>query len=540
MALKARITELEVENDRLSGGGSTVDASSAFGSPLKANRPAAEVVAAAAAAAARGGGHARGALGARLDAAIPAAAVAALPPPPLPPPPPPAAPAGGRRLGTADIWAMGRQRLQASAGAGGAERMAAAHEAADDPPGLREDFLVAGHRLRWAQRALDAAILREAFGAWRRNTQERAKRLRGAQLLLHRVLRRDKARAFDAWRNAMLAGPDEEEAEAAAAAASPDALRRLLRRAPPAIARAFDAQAALFASALAAAEEARGELARAHAAELAALRRDIASHGTTLQNAMASASRMQPGSQQQQYMGGDGAWRPPLPPAGDVAGRRRQGVPPLSLPLPPQMPRPVMPRPPPPPPSEPERQREPPPPPPPPPAQIRLPPLPAPPQAGFSRATALLSQAAAPQPPSPPASEAPSSAPPSPQPPQPRPRLPQPPLHPPSSSSHFAPAALPSRPSSAASNASAPPPPAPAASRPAASGGSGLVQVATLVIRGWTRGDAAEALAACGGRVDAAAEWLVARGRMPQAAEARPGAAGGGGQGTPRTPSHQL
>ena len=529
MALKARITVLEVENDRLSGGGSTVDASSAFGSPLKANRPAAEVVAAAAAAAARGGGHARGALGARLEAAIPAAAVAALPVPPLPPPPPPAAAAGARRLGTADIWAMGRQRLDASsAGAGGAERFAAAHAAADDPPGLREDFLVAGHRLRWAQRALDAAILREAFGAWRRGSQERAKRLRGAQLLLHRVLRRDKARAFEAWRDAMLAGPEEGEEEAAAI--SPEALKKLLRRAPPAIARAFDAQAALFASALAAAEEARGELARAHAAELAALRRDIASHSSSLQSAMASASR------QQQYMGGDAAWRPPLPPAaGDVA-RRRQGVPPLSLPLPPQMPRPFVPRPPPAAPSEPERQREPPP-PPPPPAQIRLPPLSPPQQAGFSRAAALLSHAAAPQPPSPPASEAPSSAPPSPLPQQPRPRLPQPPLLPPPQASlSFAPAALPSRPSSAASGiapAAAPP------SRPSASG-AGLVQVATLVIRGWTRGDAAEALAACGGRVDAAAEWLVARGRMPQAAEARPGAGAGGGQTTPRTPSHQM
>ena len=69
--------------------------------------------------------------------------------------------------------------------------------------------------------------------------------------------------------------------------------------------------------------------------------------------------------------------------------------------------------------------------------------------------------------------------------------------------------------------------------------GAGLVQVATLVIRGWTRSDATEALNACNGRVDAAASWLLARGRMPQAAEARP-QAGQPGAVTPRTPTQQL
>lgn len=536
VTLRSRINELEAENDRLSaGGGSAADASSAFGSPLKANRPAAEVVAAAAAAAARGGGGARGALGARLDASMPAAAAAALPPPPLPPPPPPAAPSGARRgLGGADIWAMGRQRVAAGGAAvnGGAVRVAAAHAAAaaEDPPGLREDFLVAAHRLRWAQRALDAAAVREAFGAWRRSVAQRTRQVRGAQLLLHRVLRRSKAQAFQAWRAAVMAPADDddedEHAGAAAAATSPDALRRLLKRAPAAVSRAFDAQAALFAAALAAAEEARGELAKAHAAELAALRQDIATQSSSLQRAMATASRLQPAA----GASAETAWKPPLPPPAE-AQRRRQGVPPLSLPLPPLVPRPVVPRPQPPP--EPEAPPQRPQAPPPPPPQIRLPPMQPPPQAGFSRAAALLSHAAAPPPPSPPASEAPSSAPPSPLP-APRPTRPAPPQPPPLA---FAPAALPSRPSSAAGSAATAPPSRQAASGPAVRDGAGLVQVATLVIRGWTRSDATEALNACGGRVDAAAAWLLARGRMPQAAEARQA---GPGAVTPRTPTQQL
>jgi hypothetical protein len=536
VTLRSRINELEAENDRLSaGGGSAADASSAFGSPLKANRPAAEVVAAAAAAAARGGSGARGALGARLDASMPAAVAATLPPPPLPPPPPPAAPSGARRgLGGADIWAVGRQRVAAGAGAvnGGAVRVAAAHAAAaaDDPPGLREDFLVAAHRLRWAQRALDAASVREAFGAWRRSVAQRTRQVRGAQLLLHRVLRRSKARALQAWRAALMAPPNDDDddddgntAAATAAATSPEALRRLLKRAPAAVSRAFDAQAALFAAALAAAEEARGELAKAHSAELAALRQDIATQSSSLQRAMATASRLQPASP------AEAAWKPPLPPPAE-AQRRRQGVPPLSLPLPPLVPRPVMPRPQPPLP-EPEapRQQQPPPPPP----QIRLPPMAAPPQAGFSRAAALLSHAATPPPPSPPASEAPSSAPASPLlAPRPTRAAPAPPLA-------FAPAALPSRPASAAGSAAVPPPSRQVASGPAVRDGAGLVQVATLVIRGWTRSDATEALNACNGRVDAAASWLLARGRMPQAAEARP-QAGQPGAVTPRTPTQQL
>jgi hypothetical protein len=90
----------------------------------------------------------------------------------------------------------------------------------------------------------------------------------------------------------------------------------------------------------------------------------------------------------------------------------------------------------------------------------------------------------------------------------------------------------------AAASARPPPPPPPPTPLPGYEGPSAsLVSIAQLVIGGWTRNEAAAALAATHGRLDEARAWLEARGTASRAA---PPAAGPLGRGVPGTPTTRL
>ena len=326
---------------------------------------------------------------------------------------------------------------------------------------LRDDFVVAAHRLKVAQRQLNAWLLLACFHSWRHAAVQRRQAATRSALLLRRVLRRAAAQAFLAWKQVVREQQqqhslDEDGLPTGSTAASPLELDRLLATCPLPVRAAFESQRHVLSTSLSAADEAAAAMQRHHAAELADLRMSLQAQTEALARAV---SQLKANNQQQQYSS-----RPP----------RVQPRPPQAPP-PPQAPRA--------------------------PPAAAVPPKPAAAASpmdlavpvkkstapGPSRMNSLLAQAAhdddqrdeeddgddydsdggahhtKPPPPTP----APTPLPP-------------------------------------------PPPPTPSS--------ASLVSVAQLVIAGWTRHEAIAALEACHGRIDDARAWLIDKAAPPRAA----------------------
>jgi hypothetical protein len=520
--LRQRIAELEADNARLhhqataSGSGDTpraqgwdgsfsdVDPHSrgAITSPLRANQPAAAVLALAAAAAASArhsmaSTHASEGRGGDLPASA-AAAHSHLALEPLP-------------QGAAGLqWAQQRgpppQQPPSATWRRQGEVLADMGAAvASSPPSLRDDFIVAAHRLKVAQRTVHAWLLWACFTSWRRDARARTQSETRAALLLRRVMRRNAATAFRAWRGAVeqhshrSAMSDGERGVQQHQQLPPD-MERLLRTCPPEVKAAFEQQLGLFASSLAAADDATADMQRQHARELGELRQSLQAQTEALGRAVAQLKMQQQQAQRQQYA------RDALPPV----QRMQQGVSQAhvlwsqQLPAEAAMPSPpvvLQPR-----------------------ASISLPPRPTPP-AGPSRMSSLLAHASSEE-------DLARGG------------------HGDGSdedgdggdggSLHVRSSASPMPPHSprAAASARPPPPPPPPTPLPGYEGPStSLVSIAQLVIGGWTRHEAAAALAATHGRLDEARAWLEARGSASRAA---PPAAGPLGRGVPGTPTTRL
>ena len=262
--LRARISELESEKAQLQavGGGGVLfgegeNATNVLASPARSNRPAAAVLA-----------QARFQASEAQPAREPYGngVTAASAPPEMLAAAHPSQPA----LSTA-LWAIGAQRVQKQQELLRATQRGAAHNTVCEAcePSLREDFLVASHRLRWAGRTIDSWVLLSSFCGWRREVTERRRRDVSASLLLRRVLRRAAHAALTAWRDAAL--------EQAPARTQEDAQAQQAQ------------QSELVRAALLSAEEARLSLQRQHALELSALRQSVAAQADALTRALKAA-----------------------------------------------------------------------------------------------------------------------------------------------------------------------------------------------------------------------------------------------------------
>ena len=528
--MRARIAELEAENARLqhsaaSGSGDTPRAQGWDGgfsdaephtrnggltSPLRANQPAAAVLAAASAARARHSvvSHAGGSEGRGDD--MPASAAAAHSHLALEP-----LPQGAAGLHWAQQTgpvpqqppsATWRRQGESAAGMG-------AVTAASSPPSLRDDFIVAAHRLKVAQRTANAWLLWACFTSWRRDARARTQSETRAALLLRRVMRRSAATAFRAWREAAgqhsyRSAASDDERGMQHRQQLPADMERLLRTCPPGVKAAFEQQLGLFASSLAAADDATADMQRQHARELGELRQSLQAQTEALGRAVAQLKVQQAQQQQvqRQNYARDAVPPPPrMQPAVSQVQQHRAHVHwSQQLPVDPAMPAPpvaVQPR-----------------------VSITLPPRPTPP-AGPSRMSSLLAHASSEEDlargghgdGSGDENDDDGGAP------------------------HVRSGASPGpshSPRAAAAPARTPPPPPPPTPQPGYEGPSAsLVSVAQLVIGGWTRHEAAAALAATHGRLDEARAWLEARGSASRAA---PPPVAGLGRGVPGTPTTRL
>ena len=506
--LRNRIAELEADNARLlqsgaSGSGDTPRANGWDGvfsvreaetahtcggglaSPLRANQPAAAVLAAAAAAASAR--HSMASTVASAGGDIPASAAGAHTHLALEPLPQGAA---GLQWAQQQHQQHGAPQLQPPSATWRRQGDAAGGLAvAAFPPSLRDDFIVAAHRLKVAQRTNAAWFLWACFTSWRREARARAQSDTRAALLLRRVLRRSAATAFRAWRDAAgqhshrsAASDDAERGrhnsqQQHQLAELPSDMERLLRACPPGVKSAFEQQLGLFASSLAAADDATAEMQRQHARELGELRQSLQAQTEALGRAVGQLKLQQQQQQQRQQDARDvlppTAPRPQQQPhAQHVHWAQQQPIEPALLSPPPAVA---------------EHPR----------VSITLPPKATPPP-GPSRMSSLLAHASS-------GEDVAHSA------------------HGDDDdgggvSPRRAASVHDAQPPARGFPTGRPPPPPPPTPTPGYEVQPSLVAVAQLVIGGWTRHEAAAALAATHGRLDDARAWLEVRGSASRAA----------------------